>query len=161
MFSKKSLPINIALILVIALSTLGLAYGAWSDTLNINGTVTTGTLDVQLQMAGFDNVGCTAVLSDNKDTLTLTATNAVPGMVCWSQLEVLNNSTIPIKIESVNTVESGAGYWEMDCNFAGMILQPNGDFGGECLVWAQIPDDNSSQGQTSGIVITVNAVQKP
>ncbi len=33
MFSKKSLPITLALILLIALATLGLAYGAWTDTL--------------------------------------------------------------------------------------------------------------------------------
>ena len=48
MFSKKSLPITIAFILMLALGTMGLAYGAWTDQLQINGNVTTGTLNIQI-----------------------------------------------------------------------------------------------------------------
>jgi hypothetical protein len=81
-------------------------------------------------------------------------------MVCWSQIEVLNNGTVPVLIDSVVATETGAGYWDMDCNFEDMTLAP-GSFGGECLVWADIPADNTSQGQTASIAITVNAVQAP
>jgi predicted ribosomally synthesized peptide with SipW-like signal peptide len=150
--------------MVVALATIGVAYGAWTDQLNINGTVHTGTLDVQLQVAGFDPTeagGCTYVFSDANDTLTITASNATPGMVCWSQIEVKNIGTVPIKIQSVDVIETGEEYWAIDCNFEGMTLLPNGDFGGECLVWADIPDDNSSQNKTAGITIAVNAVQAP
>jgi hypothetical protein len=38
----------LALVAVIALSALGVGYAMWSDTLYINGTVSTGNLDVQL-----------------------------------------------------------------------------------------------------------------
>jgi hypothetical protein len=160
MFVKKSVQLSIALVLLLALASLGLAYGAWTDSLQINGTVQTGTLDVQLQVPGFDDTDCSYTLTGDDDTLTITGVNVVPGMVCWSQIEVVNNGSIPILIDDVVVTESGEGYWEMDCNFEGMTLPPN-SFGGECLVWADIPADNSSQGKTAGIAITVHAIQAP
>ena len=81
MFSKKSLPISIALILLIALSTLGLAYGAWTDQLNINGTASTGTFDVKMDLLWYaaEVPGCTAAISADGKTLTVTIANAYPG----------------------------------------------------------------------------------
>jgi hypothetical protein len=163
MFSKKSLHISLAFILLIALATLGLVYGAWTDSLEINGSVQTGSLNVELQVPGFDpdqSGGCSYSLADNNHTINIISTNATPGMVCWTQLEVLNNGTVPVKIDSLNIVEGGEGYWDMDCNFEGMTLAP-GSFGGECLVWADIPADNSSQNKTASIAVTVNAIQAP
>jgi predicted ribosomally synthesized peptide with SipW-like signal peptide len=158
--SSKKLMTGLTILVVVMLALMGVGYAAWTDQLNINGTVTTGTLDVKLQVPGFDpSQGCTMVLSNGDDTLTLAATNVTPGMVCWSQIEVNNVGSIPVLI-SVDSVETGAGFWDMDCNFDGMTLAAH-SFGGECLVWADIPADNSSQGQTAGIAITVNAVQAP
>jgi hypothetical protein len=160
--SKRIMTIATFLV-VAALATMGLAYGAWTDQLQINGSVQTGRLDVQLQVAGFDadqNGGCAYTLGDGNNTISIEADNATPGMVCWTLLEVVNNGTIPVLIESVVAAETGENYWEMDCNFEGMTLAA-GSFGGECLVWADIPGDNSSQNKTAGIAITVNAVQAP
>ncbi len=113
MFSKKSLPISIALILLIALSTLGLAYGAWTDTLNINGNVTTGTFDVRM-LPGYTDAtvpGCTGVVSADGKTLTVTIAGAYPGYTCAGGVSIKNFSSIPAKInglvQGTNNVPAG------------------------------------------------------
>jgi hypothetical protein len=108
MFSKKSLPISIALILLIALSTLGLAYGAWTETLTINGNVTTGTFDPSFQPAGAwfseyeagtaDLASCTAAVSADGQNLTITIANAYPGYSCEGGANILNLGTMPVTI---------------------------------------------------------------
>jgi len=113
MFSKKSLPISIALILLIALSTLGLAYGAWTDTLHINGTASTGTFDVAMDYLYYDFAapGCTAAISADGKTLTVTIANAYPGYACAGGVSIKNLGTVPAKInglaEGTNTVPAG------------------------------------------------------
>jgi hypothetical protein len=108
MFSKKSLPISIALILLIALSTLGLAYGAWSDQLNINGTVTTGTFNVSMDYIyyDYDVAGCTAALSADGKTLTVTVANAYPGYHCGGGVSIRNLGTVPAKINGLVEVSN-------------------------------------------------------
>jgi hypothetical protein len=103
MFSKKSLPISIALILLIALSTLGLAYGAWSDTLYINGNVTTGTFDVRMDHLYLDYAapGCNAVISADGKTLTVTVDGAYPGYSCAGGVSIKNLGTVPAKINGL------------------------------------------------------------
>jgi hypothetical protein len=105
MFSKKALPISIALILLVALSTLGLAYGAWTETLTINGNVTTGNFDPSFYGAGInyeeDPAGaasCDAVLSSDGQNLTITIANAYPGYHCEGGATIQNYGTVPVKI---------------------------------------------------------------
>jgi hypothetical protein len=107
MFSKKSLPISIALILLIALATVGLAYGAWTETLTINGNVTTGTFDPSFQPNGawFNEYGdtanaasCTAEVSADGQNLTITIANAYPGYSCEGGASILNLGTVPATI---------------------------------------------------------------
>ena len=46
MFRRKSLPVGVlVMLLVLALVSLGVGYGLWSETLKINGMVETGDLD--------------------------------------------------------------------------------------------------------------------
>jgi len=102
MFSKKSLPISIALILLIALSTLGLAYGFWTETLQINGTVDTGDLDVAfvdpgLAVTEYDpgNVGtCAYTISSDGNSIEVTIAGAYPWYEC----------TVPVKMQNVGSV---------------------------------------------------------
>lgn len=104
MFSKKSLPISIALILLIALSTLGLAYGAWSDTLHINGTASTGTFNVIMIAPGYVDYyqpGCDSNVSADGKTLTVTVTNAYPGFHCAGGVVIKNLSSVAAKINGL------------------------------------------------------------
>ena len=103
MFSKKSLPISIALILLIALATLGLAYGSWTDQLNINGTVGTGTFDVRMDSLYMDFAapGCDAAISADGKTLTVTIANAYPGYSCAGGVSIKNVGTVPAKINGL------------------------------------------------------------
>ena len=90
MFSKKSLPITIAFILMITLGTMGLAYGAWSDTLYVNGNVSTGTFDVVMDYMyyDYDVAGCSASISADGKTLTVAIANAYPGFHCGGGVSI-------------------------------------------------------------------------
>ncbi|MEM4983308.1 MAG: hypothetical protein QXF66_00005, partial [Candidatus Hadarchaeales archaeon] len=72
--------------LIVALAMTGVAFAHWTDTLYINGTVNTGTFDAELSVGqGYDsepeckNVSSiTGSLSEDKNTITVTITNAYP-----------------------------------------------------------------------------------
>jgi len=102
MFTKKFM-ISAAFILLVALASLGLAYGAWADTLNINGTVTTATFDVSMDYMyyDFDAEGCSAVVSEDGKTLTVTIANAYPGYHCGGGVQIRNLGSIPAKINGL------------------------------------------------------------
>jgi hypothetical protein len=101
MFSKKSLHISLAFILLIALATLGLAYGAWTDSLQINGEVTTGSLNVDFigtdgGVADTDPYNLvTCYLDYEDDLITITITGAYPGYQCNPQILVKNTGSVP------------------------------------------------------------------
>jgi hypothetical protein len=55
--SRKSLPVvGLALTLIVVLATAGVAYGLWSQTLFINGTVYTGSVDATIQAFEVDQM---------------------------------------------------------------------------------------------------------
>lgn len=105
--SRKSFGM-IALVLIIALASLGIAQGLWSETLNINGSVQTGTVDVQLSMSGWtvdneltgkDTATCEWALSPDNNTLTITIKNAYPLYACYvKNMDVHNVGTIPVHV---------------------------------------------------------------
>jgi hypothetical protein len=168
MFSKKSLPISIALILLIALSTLGLAYGAWTDQLNINGTVTTGTFDVDMDYMYYDwdQPGCTAAISADGNTLTVTVTNAYPGFHCGGGVSFRNQGTVPAKINGLvevsNTVPAAFR------GAAGLVFMSNpgvlaaGSSAGGVMWDFTIPaDETGHQGESYAFSYTFLAEQAP
>jgi hypothetical protein len=119
MFSKKSLQITLAFVLLVALASIGLAYGAWTENLNVNGTVGTGTFDVVFQpyWTEYYVEGCDAAVSTNGHTLTVTITNAYPGFHCGGGVTIENKSSIAAKINGLvagannvpATFQGGAG----------------------------------------------------
>jgi len=108
MFSKKSLHITLAFVLLIGLAALGIAYGAWTETLTINGNVTTGTFDPSFQPDGAwfseyeagtaDVATCTAAVSPDGQNLTISVANAYPGYSCEGGAIILNLGTVPVTI---------------------------------------------------------------
>lgn len=116
--------------LVIALGGLGVAYGLWTDLLEINGTVSTGTVDVTFDaVSAADNetgvgeskeVGtCDAKIvaqeitepvptgsgsldeTNGTDKVEITIANAYPGYICDVTLSVKNVGTIPVKLDAI------------------------------------------------------------
>jgi hypothetical protein len=160
MFSKKSLPISIALILLIALSTLGLAYGAWTDTLNINGTVQTGTFEVQFTNLWWSDTNCSYVMDSTNHTLTITANNAYPGFWCEVSVEVKNTGSIPVKILPVAVTTSGPDYWDVYPYYtSATTLQPGQTGAGTAINFTIPMTETGNEGTTSTVTVTIQAEQ--
>jgi hypothetical protein len=117
MFSKKSLHISLAFILVIALASLGLAYGFWSETLTIDGTVGTGDLDVDFvdenPTGEYDpsNSGtCTFEYAPDGNSIDVTITGAYPWYECSEMVKMVNNGSVSVVISGpTNTAPEWIG----------------------------------------------------
>jgi len=94
----------LALVLVMVLGSLGVAYGMWFKTLTITGTVRTGTVDWQF----FDvkttdqetkDVGtCVASVDPATGNVSFTIDNAYPSYQCWVEFAVKSLGSIPIHV---------------------------------------------------------------
>ncbi|NLX90207.1 MAG: hypothetical protein GXZ07_01215 [Firmicutes bacterium] len=126
----------IALVLVLAFGLIGGAYAAWTDQLQVSGTVATGDIDVVFTSAvsndpeGTDDpaspeddpkdVGCTEVsLSDDGKTMTVTIENAYPGYVSQIDYTVTNNGSVPVRLQNktIDVVSGDPAGLEVD-NYA-------------------------------------------
>lgn len=106
----------IALTLVVAIMMVGAGYAAWTDQLNINTTVNTGRLDLHFVdeevltlddhvtgQVGYEQDGS----GDNDwDIANVTLSNLYPGAVSKVTLKIQNNSTIPVKMNSITDTRS-------------------------------------------------------
>jgi predicted ribosomally synthesized peptide with SipW-like signal peptide len=101
--SSKKLMTGLTILMVVALATIGVAYGAWTDQLNINGNVTTGTFDVRMDYLYVDAAvaGCNAAISADGKTLTVTIANAYPGYACGGGVSIRNLGTVAAKINGL------------------------------------------------------------
>ena len=109
----------IALIVVLALGIIGVGYAAWTQSLQVNGTVNPGTFNVKIvgsaatTPATYSTVtyGSTAGVNDgNNAPLSVTIDYAVPGTYLIP-LKITNNSTIPVAIAYAgisNTLPAGS-----------------------------------------------------
>lgn len=106
--------------IVIALGTLGLVFGLWSRTLDINGTVTTSGIDAHVQVVSVgDNetskdiatCNATAKAKDDPDKpggLNITISNAYPQYECLVEFNVRNNGKMPILVFRPNGVTTSS-----------------------------------------------------
>lgn len=93
----------ISLVAVIALLGLGIGYAAWTDDIEVNGTVNTGNLDQGWESSSVQgevdplNVGecAPSVASAGDKTMTVTITDAYPGYSCTFNGLIRQNGTIP------------------------------------------------------------------
>lgn len=173
MFSKKSLPITIAFILMLALGTMGLAYGAWTDQLVINGNVTTGTLNVDFlapYLYSADMGGaleteadfCTATLAD--DLITINIPNGYPGYQCNGSIFVKNVGTIPAKIQPpVLVSETLPAGWDLlwaDVCWAADTILPVGLDVNQCDFAFEIPySETGNMGQHYSFSYRIDVTQ--
>jgi len=92
-------------ILMIALGVAGFAYAHWCETLTLNGTITTGIVDVEWSWDGElingvkENGYVVATMEGTIEgnTLTVTINNTFPCLRGWFEIDVHNNGTIPVQ----------------------------------------------------------------
>lgn len=116
----------LAITLILALTVLGASYATWSDNMPISGTVATGELDWYFEnfgqkddgrdwicAPGFTNITRVNTIDlaqttidsldtdgdGDDDTLKVTVTNAYPGYYNSPYVTMVNNGTIPLKIQ--------------------------------------------------------------
>jgi hypothetical protein len=102
----KKTSLLVVLVVVLALAAMGVAYGMWSETLNISGTVNTGTVNAEFsvgtisdnEIEGKDTAWCTSSLSNDGNTFYVTMNNGYPLYECYVTFDVHNVGSIPIHI---------------------------------------------------------------
>lgn len=136
----------ITLALLLALTTLGAVYAAWSQTLSVSGQVSTGTVAAAIGQTHVDsndplkaascelNVRKTSMADD---TVEMIVRNAYLGYSCTGKFKVANKGTLPLKVNELKfgskeqdnpfEVESGGG-----C--VGQRVDPGNESGGWCEV---------------------------
>jgi len=105
----------IVFVMIVAFAVMGAGYAAWTDVTEINGTITTGWLDVIFEnpistdpgdtpeWMQLINVGSTeaTIARSEKKTLEIEITNGYPGYESQVTFDIKNNSTIPVKVKDV------------------------------------------------------------
>lgn len=124
MFGRKALPLGtLALLLILALATVGVGYGLWAEILKIDGTVTTGNVDVELsiqevdqgdfpefnqndvwddneeELYGKDVADCKVELLEENNRLRITITEGYPSFWCWVEFDVHGLGSIPVLVD--------------------------------------------------------------
>jgi predicted ribosomally synthesized peptide with SipW-like signal peptide len=112
-FKKFALP----LLLVIMLGAIGLSYAWWTETLTINGTVSTADINVIFNNDPWEHPSVRAgaayykwgnyttaswQITDNGKTLVVTVGNLYPGAVISILAYIRNMGTIPVKFSHCN-----------------------------------------------------------
>jgi len=120
---NKRLPLGfLAILLIVLLAGVGVAYGLWSETLTIDGTVNTGEVDVGFSgpyVSEWVEVNGTAQIepkekdkyaecdawatdldpkSDGKEGITIAVSGAYPSYHCAVKFDISNLGTVPVHI---------------------------------------------------------------
>ena len=127
-------PLVALLLLLIALATMVVGYGLWSQTLQINGTVETGTVDAEWVFVSCNDfegkdVGTVTGWIDPQDPswLFITLDNAYPLYAADCEVELQATGTIPIHVEAITFVP-GQGLTDCSVNQS----QHTGSFVASC-----------------------------
>jgi hypothetical protein len=109
--SRKPVPVLfMSVMLVFMLASAGVAYGLWSQTLQILGTVTTDQLGAKWVIMSGSHAACE--LDPTDDTIVrVTINNAVPGEMGSCHLNLKNAGNITFKIVSDSLEEVPLGSW--------------------------------------------------
>jgi hypothetical protein len=153
----------VALILVLAIASLGIAYGQWTQTLNITGTVNTGTMAVSFtdlviptdSYATFVGSG----ISDDGHTLTINTRNLYPGYSGTFEFKVISTGSIPVRVPAMAFDMTNAPAWlqvEWDdgCPADTQLAATTGSE--TCKVTISVPTDAGNETQNKSFTFTTN-----
>ena len=104
----------IGTLLLVALLVMGLGIARWSDTLTVEGTVNTGSIQAAFwpieewdtEDEGKDYSELTQAVSEDGKTLTVTIVNGYPCIEYYGMFEIWNLGSIPVHIDDVRVVSS-------------------------------------------------------
>ena len=99
----------LTMVAIMSLGLLGVGYALWSETLHINGTVSTGNVGVELSGPVIIEWGpgealkptianCAGVLSADGNSITVTVTNAYPSYECYVIFDVHGVGNVPAHV---------------------------------------------------------------
>lgn len=132
---------TVCLIAMLALGMMGFGFAKWSDTVAVNAEVNTGNVLVGILDKGVNDTGADpnvapGINSEGKDvasieslnngtavgttgyfeSITETITNAYPYYAPGTTIEIASLGTVPVKIEALNVVWSGALADNVQCH---------------------------------------------
>ncbi|MEJ2353039.1 MAG: hypothetical protein P8Y03_24895 [Anaerolineales bacterium] len=111
--SRKPVPVLfMSLMLVFVLASTGVAYGLWTQTLQILGAVTTDKLNVQWEIEPGSDAACTIPNPQDLTVVDVTLDDAVPGDEIHCYLKLVNNGNIPVEIISDEVIPISPLGWE-------------------------------------------------
>jgi hypothetical protein len=123
----------LALVLLVALAGIGVAYAGWTHTLTVNGTVATGYLEAHFAGTSATvsgGTGSVVFTPSNPDwlgfsqTLGFKLSNAEPGTVATIHFDVKNDGTVPASLNGLTfgTIPSALSVTDYDCNKSGLAV---------------------------------------
>lgn len=175
---KNALPIGVLfMVLVVLLAGIAVSYGYWTETLEAQGTITTGNLNVYWDNPSAVKGGapgqatCEAWVPGGHDSnlLKVALTNLNPGAQCALSARIRNAGTVPVQVSVGEPAITGANplldkYLETDgyigCENSGVIPA-----GGSILCSGTIRmiepgvEENDTQGWSATYDIDVTATQ--
>jgi len=119
----------LAMALLLALGAMGTAYGAWSDEIYIQSTITTGDIDAGLACGTCweepDTPGTDIDCTGGSMTLNIDVTSALEGVDYYCNFNVSNTGSLPVKIETMNLTDLSPGVAEaIEDLIEGTVIDP-------------------------------------
>jgi predicted ribosomally synthesized peptide with SipW-like signal peptide len=140
---NKRLPLGLlAILLIVLLAGIGVAYGLWSETLTIDGTVETGEVDVMFEWveksemvsingaapvaeptSPIDKSGaanCITEIEDlgtDEETLVVEVTGAYPSWHCIVEFDVKSVGSVPVHVYEPEADVDTPAWADLDCNY--------------------------------------------
>jgi predicted ribosomally synthesized peptide with SipW-like signal peptide len=158
----------IAIIVVLALGVIGVGYAAWTQVLNVSGSVTAATFSVYFNNATAPTAPTGGTATDvisvpgptTGTTATLAVTNAYPGWTGNFVLTVKNNSSIPVTLALSGPTGDTYGLFSASGNPSGSIAA-GATF--DYTITATVPGwtGNTNSGVTDTVSYTITATQAP
>lgn len=138
------------LVLVLCAGAIGAGYGAWSETLIINGTAEVGTVDAEFTWASGNETCQISGVGSNELTVTVPASEG-----CYVIDYTLENTgSIPVKISSINDITEPAGVTTV--GITGMavdvVMDAEDSTGGTISIWVDGEDEYT-------VTVTVEVTQ--
>jgi hypothetical protein len=167
---KRGISISmVALVLILALASMGLAYTAWTADVHINGSVSTGSLSAILESssvslqngaqlldplhnpAGSNQTTC-VVGGAESSAMTITASNFYPGIKCVVAVNVKNNGTVPVKIADWQT--TGPVSWATATSCQNSYVDAGASV--PCIVTVNSPEGQNLSNQEFGFTAVIS-----